>query len=736
MEETHIQGSVVRITFRNEDNGYTIAKIQSQEFGAKEITIVGNFPSIDVGEIGDIYGEWVNDPQYGRQFSASRINFIVPTTARSIENLLTRGKFRGIGKKYAKMIVEKFKINTIDIIENAPDRLKEIPGIGEKKVHEIVQSWNKKKSLKHINLFLAEHDLPLSLAEKIFMKYKENALFILKNKTHKLAEDIRGIGFRKADDIALKIGIDPTSPDRIKAALIYILKQASEDGHVFLPCDELYQRSNDYLKLDYGLISNGNEDLSRENKIYVEGNNVFLRFLYTIENIIVSRLNKIQDTSSLKLKEFDIQKEIRKIEHSTGMSYSERQKKAISDAVRHKIVVITGGPGTGKTTIVKALVTLFRKSSVTIRLAAPTGRAAKRMEETCHIPAQTIHRLLDFDPTSGMFGRNYRSPLKADVVIIDELSMIDAPLMAAMLSGIHDTARLILVGDADQLPSVGPGNILRDILDSGSISSIQLDFIFRQDESSDIIVAAHTINSGEVPYIDNSKNKNLFFIEEKEPELIPGKVSDLIKRRLPDTYGYDPVKDVQVLTSMYKGATGAINLNALLQKMLISGGKSLKRGDRTFLFGDKIMQIRNNYTKEVYNGDIGYVADIDTESGKLTVRYDFRDVAYALKELDQIVHAYAITVHKSQGSEYKAVVMPITTQHYIMLQKNLIYTAITRAKELMIFIGTYKALNIAVKNNKTSNRYTNLTDRLRNPDRNDTQLNLLDTVSDTLRDWH
>jgi exodeoxyribonuclease V alpha subunit len=735
MEETHIRGSVIRITFRNEDNGYTIAKIQAQGIGTKEITIIGNFPSIDVGEIGDIHGEWVNDPQYGRQFSASRIDFIVPTTVKSIENLLAKGKFRGIGKKYAKMIVNKFGNSAINIIENEPDRLKEISGIGEKKVQEIVRSWNKKKSLKHINLFLAEHELPLSLAEKIFAKYRENALFILKNRTHKLAEDIRGIGFRKADDIALKIGIEPTSSDRIKAALIYILKQASGDGHVFLPHDELFQQGNEYLQLDHELISSGIEDLSKENKIYVEGEKVFLRFLYAIENIIVSRINKIHNTPSLQLKEFDVQEEIGKIERTTGIAYSERQKKALSHATKHKIIVITGGPGTGKTMSIKALVQLFMKSSATIRLAAPTGRAAKRMEETCHIPAQTIHRLLDYDPTHGMFSRNYRSPLKADVVIIDELSMIDAPLMAALLSAIHDTTRLILVGDADQLPSVGPGNILKDILDSGIVASIQLDLIFRQGESSDIIAAAHKINSGEVPYIDNSKNKNLFFIVEKEPDLIPDKVSDLIKRRLPEKYGYDPIKDVQVLTSMYKGATGANNLNSLLQKMLIPGGKFLKRGDRTYLVGDKVMQIRNNYTKEVYNGDIGYVTDINTDNSELTIRYDSRDVMYVLKDLDQIVHAYAITVHKSQGSEYKAVVMPITTQHYIMLQKNLIYTAVTRAKELMIFIGTYKAFNIAVKNNKTSKRYTNLTERLCNPDKNDKQLNLLYTVSDSLRDW-
>ena len=735
-DEAKIQGTVLKLTFRNEENGYTVAQIHAVRTGAKELTVVGNFPSIDVGEVGEFHGKWEKDSQWGWQFTASHIDFIVPTSVQGIKNLLTKGKFKGIGEKYANLIVEKFGKETINVIENKPERLKDIPGIGDKKIREITISWNKKRELKHINIFLAENDLPLHLAEKIFGRYKSNSLFVLKNHTHKLAEDIKGIGFKKADDIALKIGIEPTSPDRISAALIYSLKQAAEEGHIFLPHEELFQKARDYLQVDFQLIEDEIENLSQTNKIAKENGNVFIRFLFAVENNVVSRINTILNTPSLQLKEFDVDKEISAIEKNNGIVYSKRQKEALLEAFQHKIVVVTGGPGTGKTTIVKALLHLFRKATAEVRLAAPTGRAAKRMEETCKIPAKTIHRFLDYDPASWKFSRNVRSPVKTDVVIIDEISMIDTPLMAALLSGIANQSRVILVGDADQLPSVGPGNVLRDLLDSRAIPSIELDFIFRQEETSDIVVAAHKINSGEVPYIDNSKNKNLFFINEQDTEQIPGKISDLIKRRLPDKYGYNPVRDVQVLTSMYKGATGANNLNSLLQNTLGAEGKSLIKGERSFAVGDKVMQVRNNYTKDIYNGDIGFITQINFEDSELEINFDSKIVSYSSKNLNELVHAYAITVHKSQGSEYKAAVMPITTQHYIMLQKNLIYTAITRAKELMIFIGTYKAFNIAVKNNKTELRYTYLSERLKNPDRIESQLNLLDSVSGYLNEWY
>lgn len=736
MIENRLRGSVVRITFRNEENGYTVAKVQCPDFGNNEITVIGNFPSIDVGEMGEFYGEWVQDPQYGRQFSASRIDFIVPTTPRGIENLLSKGKFRGIGKKYARRIVQKFGKKTIDVLENEPDLLYEVPGIGKKKVEDIIKSWNKKKSLKNIYIFLSENNIPLTYAEKIFAHYKENSIHILRNNPYQLTYDIRGIGFHKADKIALETGMAHDSPERIKAALIYLLRQASDDGHTYLPKDELIQKGSEYLKLDYELIEAGIAHLNNENRAVIDNNKIYLRFLYSVEQHIVKRIFEIQDKSLLFNDKSDISKEILEVETSSNITYTGKQKEALLEALKQKIVVITGGPGTGKTTIIRALIRLFQKREFKVRLAAPTGRAAKRMEETCNFPAQTIHRMLDFNPQNGKFNRNLANPLDTDVVIIDEISMVDTPLMSALMNSVDNNVRVVLVGDADQLPSVGPGNVLKDILNSGIVQVIKLDTVFRQVVTSDIIVAAHQINSGIVPEIDNAKNKNLFFIYEKDPARIPDKIVDLIKRRLPEKYGFDPMRDVQVLTSMYKGDTGANNLNILLQKTLNPGGKSIQRGDRIFLEGDKVMQVRNNYTKDVYNGDIGFVSSIDMENGKLDILFDKRKIPYFFDELDEIVHAYAITVHKSQGSEYNAVVMPLTTQHYIMLQRNLLYTAITRARELMIIIGTYKAFNIAVKNNKTAERYTYLADRLRHPENIETQLSLPVSKTDSLSGWY
>ena len=736
MSEICLQGTVAIITFRNEDNGYTVAKIHCHDFKNKEITVVGSFPSIDVGETGDFYGEWINDPQYGRQFKASRIDFIAPTTTAGIENLLAKGKFRGIGKKFAKRIVQKFGKDTINVIENKPDSLLEVKGISQKKLDEIVKSWNRKKTLKHILLYLSEHDIQLRYAETIYARYKTNAIKVLRENPYQLTYDIRGIGFKTADQIALAIGFEETSVERIKSALIYLLIQASEEGHTFLPAEELVQKGSEYLNLDIELLNDGIERLKAANKIIVEQDKIFLRFLFIIEENIVKRIKEICDYPYNNNKKENVLKEILEIEKSSGITYTDNQKKALNEALSQKISVITGGPGTGKTTIIKALIKLFQNRNLRIRLASPTGRAAKRMEEACGHPAQTIHRMLDFNPQSGNFNRNLRSKLDTDVVVIDEVSMIDSPLMAALLSGLDKSVRLVLVGDADQLPSVGPGNVLKDILLSDSLPVVRLDVIFRQEEASDIIVTAHKINSGVAPEINNSSSKNFFFIYEKEPSLIPGKIADLLKRRLPDKYGYDPLYDVQVLTPMYKGDTGAKNMNSLLQKVLNPVGKAIQRGDRKFVVGDKVMQVRNNYTKEVYNGDIGFIAKIDTDEGEMEILYDNRRLIYSFEELNQIVHAYAITVHKSQGSEYKAVILPLTTQHYIMLQKNLLYTAVTRAKHLMIIIGTYKAFNIAVRNNKTAERHTFLAERLRNPDKIETQLNLVDPLEESFRDWY
>lgn len=736
MNETNIQGTVARITFRNEENGYTVAKIKCHNFNNKEIAVVGNFPSIDVGEIGDFYGEWIDDPQYGRQFKATRLDFIAPTTVSGIERLLSKGKFKGIGAKYAKLIVEHFGKNTIDIIENKPESLLEVRGIGKKKAEDIARAWTRKKSLKDINLYLAEKNIPLRYAEKIFSRYKGNAITVLRKNPYQLTYDIRGIGFRTADKIALSIGVNHNSMERVKAALNYLLELSADEGNIYLPEADLVEKGTEYLELEAETIKNGVESLASDNKIILEDGNVFLRFLYSTEYKIVKRLFEIKNYRRNDDNVQGIDAEVKEEERESGVTYTDKQKQAITEALTNKVVLITGGPGTGKTTLIKTLLKLFLKRNYKVRLASPTGRAAKRMEETCHYPAQTIHRMLDFNPQSGTFKRNMNAFLDADAVIIDELSMIDSPLMAALVSGLDNSARLVLVGDADQLPSVGPGNVLKELITSGALPVIRLDVIFRQEQTSDIVAAAHNINNRIVPEIDNAKNKNLFFIYEKDSSKIPAIIADLIKRRLPEKYNYSPMKDVQVLTPMYKADTGAKNLNVVLQKALNPSGKSIQRGERIFVEGDKVMQVRNNYNKEVYNGDIGFVSAIHDADKIVDISFDNNTIPYSYEELIELVHAYAITVHKSQGSEYKAVIMPLTTQHYIMLQKNLLYTAVTRAKELIIIIGTTKALNIAVRNDKTANRFSNLSERMRKPDSLEKQLNLIESSPDSGYDWY
>jgi len=730
MAETQLQGTVLRITFRNEESGYTIAKIQCDELRSREAAVKGTFPAIEAGEFGIFKGEWVQDPQYGRQFNATSYEFIVPSTVEGIERLLSKGKFRGIGKVYAKKIVEKFGTSTVEVIEKHPERLREIAGIGSERVEVIKKSWERKKALKNINIFLAEKGVPLHYAEKIFSRYREDSIRVLRHNPYQLTYDIGGIGFKTADKIALEVGLKHDSKERIQGAVGYLLKDAAEEGHTYLPREELTTLASQFLQLDERFIGNHIDLLQATNRIVVDRDRIYLRYLYAYEQQILKRVIDIQNYETDN-ELGDIDSQIAAIEKKTGISYSERQKEALKEAIRQKFLLITGGPGTGKTTIIRGMISLFNRRKMKVRLAAPTGRAAKRMEETCGVFAQTIHRMLEYSPRDMKFTRTTVNPLDADVVVIDETSMIDTKLMAGLLCGIDNSTRVIFVGDADQLPSVGPGNVFKDIIDSDRIPVIQLDTVFRQAETSDIVKIAHAINSGEVSRIENRENDNLFFLFEKEAEAVAKKLVDLVVRRLPKKYGLDPIKDIQVLTPMYKGETGANNLNSMLQGALNAAQKSVKKREREFRIGDKVMQVRNNYTKEVFNGDIGFIRKIDYENEELTIVFDNKKVAYEFGHLDELVHAYAITVHKSQGSEYKAVVMPLTTQHYIMLQKNLLYTAVTRAKELMVFIGTFKALHIAVKNDKTAQRYTFLAERLRNPEKFATQLDFLEYSENT-----
>ncbi|MCP4727857.1 MAG: ATP-dependent RecD-like DNA helicase, partial [bacterium] len=719
MTESQLQGTVTTLTYRNEENGYTVARISSSEHHGRKETVIGYFPALEVGEYGTFTGEWVNDKRWGKQFSAKTFESQIPDNAKGIELLLSKGKFKGIGPKFAKRIVAKFGDKTIDIIENSPDKLKQIEGIGRKKIEQVKKAWKEKKELKNILLFLAEYHIPFRLAHKVYGKYGENSIDAIKNDPYRLIEDIPGIGFITADQIGLSIGIDKNSTARIKGAINHILQKAVEDGHTYLPKNDVIANVAELIESPADDIEHSLNLLKEGNRVIIDGGEmVYLRWLYSREMMTAQRIVKILSCVVDDDLFTDIEGELSRIEQETEMQYSPMQRKAITEALRQKIVIITGGPGTGKTTIIKALIRLFLRKKLRVRLTAPTGRAAKRMEEACNnYPSSTIHRLLEYNPGESRFIRNPGFTLDTDVVIVDETSMIDIPLMCALLSGVPDEIRVVFVGDSDQLPSVGPGSVLKDMIASNSIPVVMLDTIFRQAETSDIIVRAHEINTGDVSFMDNTKSSNFFFMAEDDNEKIPGKIADLVRKRLPEKYGFDPVRDIQVLTSMYKGDTGALNLNSVLQKELITGGKSVTRGERTFIVGDKVMQVRNNYNKDVYNGDIGFIERVDEEDDEIIIRYDGRRIEYAVSELDQVVHAYAVTVHKSQGSEYKAVVMPVTTQHFIMLQRNLLYTAVTRAKEMLVLIGTIKAFKIAVNNNKTAERYTFLEERLRFPDK-------------------
>ncbi|MCK4966085.1 ATP-dependent RecD-like DNA helicase, partial [bacterium] len=669
-------------------------------------------PVINVGETVEVEGEWINHPQYGYQFNASEYSTVYPVTVSGIEKFLGSGIIKGIGPVTAKKIVEFFELETLDIIEHQIERLKEVDNIGKKRIGMIRNGWEEHRSIKDVMLFLSSHNISTTLAVKIFNKFGKKSINIIRSNPYQLIYHIYGIGFATADKIAQDMGIDRQSMERVKAGLNYILVSATEEGHVYLIKDELIKRGIELLALDIELIEEGIKNLIQEKRIICEKDSYFTPPLYRAEVLISIKLKRMLSNPVQMVQPDIFSSEMEKIERMRHINFSERQRDAVIKSVNNRVLVITGGPGTGKTTAIKGIIDFFKYLRMRVTLGAPTGRAAKKLEETTGVEAKTIHRLLEFNPADGKFARNDKNPLSEDVIIIDEGSMIDTYLLSELLNGISVESRLIIVGDADQLPSVGPGNVLKDIISSGSIEVVKLKYIFRQEEHSDIISNAHRINQGEKPLPGNRIEDNFFFIEEEDVSQIPEIIKDLCTKRLPNRYKFDPFEDIQVLTPMYKGDTGALNLNNVLQDALNPKGRELRRGEKLFRVGDKVMQIRNNYDKDVFNGDIGKIKRINIENQEVVVGYYSRNVLYDFRELDDIVLAYATTVHKSQGSEYKAVIIPLTTQHYVMLQRNLFYTALTRAKELFVLVGTWKAVNIAVKNDKVSERYTSLAGRL------------------------
>ena len=708
-----LSGVVERITYANEDKGYSIIKISCQGY-SDLVTLVGNMASVNVGAVVAISGSWTHNPKYGKQFNVTSWEESIPATVVGIQRYLGSGLVKGIDLKYAKLIVEQFKENTIEVIEKEPHRLLEVPKIGAKRVGLIKKAWTEQKEVKNIMIFLQEHGVSTAFGYRIYKVYGNMSIQIVKENPYKLADDVWGIGFKTADLIATKLGMDKESFNRCRAGLFYVLNQFANDGHCFAPFDELVDKSVEILDIERPKLHITVGHLIKNNELMLEQEiNVYLPPFFHSEIGIVRRIRKIVKTENPNnIANIDVA--LSDLQAKTNIKYDDIQIEAIKLAVRSKFCVITGGPGTGKTTTTKAIIDLFSLAGRKVLLTAPTGRAAKRMSEATRMEAKTIHRLLESMPPEG-FAKDADNPLEGDVIVIDESSMIDVLLMYNLLKAIPDTMTVIMVGDIDQLPAVGAGNVLGDIIGSDTVPVIHLTRIFRQAMGSRIITNAHKINSGKIPDLSGGKESDFFFVEmpaENKTDIV-NKIVSLCSTRLPNFYKVDPITDIQVLTPMRRGETGADNLNKMLQATLNKNMLSLRRGATEYRISDKVMQLKNNYEKMTFNGDIGVISSIDTENRTLCVNFDGRQVEYDILELDELVLSYAITIHKSQGGEFPIVIMPFTMNHYIMLQRNLLYTGVTRAKKAVILIGEKKAVTYAVRNVTSSRRNTMLAERLK-----------------------
>ena len=699
---------VERITYQSEQNGYTVLKCRARGY-QDLVTVVGTMPNAHAGAVLSLGGTWKVDPKYGRQFSVEHYEETLPATVMGIEKYLGSGMIKGVGPKFAQRIVRKFGKDTLDVIEETPEKLLEVPGIGKLRVERIKQSWQEQKEIKNIMLFLQGHGVSTAHATKIFKTYGNESLNVVQENPYRMADDIWGIGFRTADTIAEKLGFDKSQFTRLRSGILYTLNQLSNEGHCYATREMLLKAGSELLEVESEQLSNALDEMLTQNDLIKDGDAIYLPPFYYAEIGTVKRLRSIAVGASdlhISAEKIDVQ-----IRQSSGVSYDALQIEAIKTAVGSKILLLTGGPGTGKTTTTLGIITAFQSAGAKILLAAPTGRAAKRLSEATGCEAKTIHRLLEVKPPDG-YNRNEENPLEGDVLIVDECSMIDLLLMYNLLKAIPDSMTLIMVGDIDQLPSVGAGNVLRDVIESERFPVVRLTRIFRQAQASRIIMNAHRINAGQFPDISNGRNTDFFFIEREDQEEAVKEIAALVCDRLPKHYRVSP-GDIQVLTPMQRGVTGAANLNQVLQEAVNPGDQGLKRGGILFKPRDKVMQIRNNYDKEVFNGDIGTVTRVDLEERTLFVSFDGNEVPYDATELDELVLAYATTFHKSQGSEYPIVVMPVLMAHFVMLQRNLIYTGVTRAKKVLVIVGTKKALGYAVRNVTVSNRMTLLKERLR-----------------------
>jgi exodeoxyribonuclease V alpha subunit len=711
-----LAGLVERVTFHNAENGFCVLRAKVR--GHRDlVTVVGHAATIAAGEWITVSGEWVNDRVHGQQFKARFLRTSAPDTVDGIEKYLGSGMIRGIGPVYAKKLVRIFGDKVFDVIEAQPDRLREVGGIGPVRAGRIAAAWAEQKVVREIMVFLHSHGVGTARAVRIFKTYGADAVQVMSQNPYRLARDIRGIGFKTADAIAMKLGIDKSAMIRIRGGISYALTEAMHEGHCGLPTDELASLGEKLLGVPVELVRAALRLELTEGNVVAdtigETPCIFLAALYRAELAVGERLIRLLH-GPLPWPWIDPDKALPWVEARVGFAFAESQRTAVKLAVASKVLIITGGPGVGKTTIVKAILRILAAKGVRLLICAPTGRAAKRISEATGFEAKTIHRLLEVDPKSGGFKRGHDNPLDCDLLIVDETSMVDIMLMQALLKAIPNRAALLIVGDIDQLASVGPGQVLADVISSGAIAVIRLTEVFRQAAQSRIITNAHRINQGGIPDLaPPGTDSDFYFVSVEQPETAVQRIVELVKTRIPRRFGLNPIRDIQVLCPMNRGGVGARSLNVQLQAALNpAGDRKIERHGWTFAPGDKVMQVENDYDKDVYNGDIGYIDVVDTEAGELTVSFDGHSVTYGLGELDALIPAYAASIHKSQGSEYPVVVIPIMTQHYPMLQRNLLYTGVTRGKKLVVLVGQKRAVAIAVRNVSGRRRWSKLSEWL------------------------
>ncbi|EPR37603.1 helicase, RecD/TraA family [Desulfovibrio sp. X2] len=718
---TRIVGEVLAVTFHNPLSGWTVARLKVREESG-QTTAIGCLGSLTPGEMLEMWGEWKEHPRFGRQFEVTRFVQAYPASLNGIIRYLGSGLIKGIGRTMAEKLTDRFGAEVLDILDREPERLLEVEGIGRKKLKGIVESWESQREIRNLMLFLQTHEVPTTYASRIFSLYGSGAIAKLEENPYELAYHIRGIGFRTADAMALRLGFAPDALERVEAAVIYALFSMSEKGHLFYPEENLHGLVHEMLGgVDRERFEEALAGLEERKRVRVEDlpeqnvrRAVWLTLFWKVESEVATRLYGLFSHPCPKSFRKKVEGLLPGLESEAGIDLSGEQREAVVGACVNKAYIVTGGPGTGKTTITRMIVRALAAAGLNTKLCAPTGRAAKRMSEAAGAEASTIHRLLQYQPDGG-FGHNEESKLKAEAVIVDEASMLDVQLFQALLRALPLTCRLVLVGDVNQLPSVGPGNVLSDLLSSEAVPTSKLTHIYRQAMESYIVRNAHRVNSGQFPEEDpeaQPPKKDFWWIVQDDPAKVRQLILDSVCRRIPAAYGLDPLRDVQVLSPMHKGEVGTQALNQAVQEALNSGGPELVRGQTRFRAGDRIIQMRNNYEKDVFNGDLGFVDEVDPGSGELLADFDGRMVPYEAGDLDELTLAYAISVHKSQGSEYPAVVIPMVTQHYVLLQRNLLYTALTRAKRLVVMVGSRRAVGLALRNDKSDRRFTHLRYRL------------------------